>query len=196
MAGMIDQKTIEQLLTEARSQNKWQDRDVPDETLKQLVDILKMGPTSANCSPARFVFVKSQEAKERLRPHLSSGNTDKTMSAPVTAIIGYDMEFYEHLKQLFPHDDAKAWFTGNDQLVFETAFRNGTLQGAYLMIAARMLGLDVGGMSGFDNAGVDAEFFSGTTTKSNFLCNIGYGDPEGLYQRLPRFDFDEIAKIA
>ncbi len=196
MTAMIDQKIIEQLMTEARSQNKWQDRDVSDDLLKQLVDILKMGPTSANCSPARFIFVKSQAAKERLRPHLSSGNTEKTMSAPVTAIIGYDTEFYEHLKKLFPHDDAKAWFTSNEQLAYETAFRNGTLQGAYLMIAARMLGLDVGGMSGFDNAGVDAEFFAGTTTKSNFLCNIGYGDPAGLYPRLPRFDFDEIAEIA
>ncbi len=196
MTETIDQSIIEQLLTEARSHNKWQDRDVSDETLQQLVDILKMGPTSANCSPARFIFVKSQAAKERLRPHLSSGNTEKTMTAPVTAIIGYDMEFYEHLKKLFPHDDAKAWFTGNEQLVYETAFRNGTLQGAYLMIAARMLGLDVGGMSGFDNAGVDAEFFAGTTIKSNFLCNIGYGDPAGLYGRLPRFDFNEIAEIA
>ena len=195
MAGMVDQKVIEQLLTEARSQNKWLDRDVSDDTLRQLVDILKMGPTSANCSPARFVFVKTKEAKERLRPHLSSGNTEKTMTAPVTAIIGYDMTFYDHLKKLFPHDDAKAWFTSNEQLVFETAFRNGTLQGAYLMIAARMLGLDVGGMSGYDNTGVDAEFFAGTKIKSNFLCNIGYGDPAGLYPRLPRFEFSEIVDI-
>lgn len=195
MPGPLDQATIDQLLTEARSQNKWQARDVPDELLVRLVDILKMGPTSANCSPARFVFIKSQAAKERLKPHLSSGNTEKTMSAPVTAIIGYDTEFYNHLKKLFPHDDAKSWFTSNDQLAHETAFRNGTLQGAYLMIAARMLGLDVGGMSGFDNAGVDKEFFAGTTTKSNFLVNIGYGDPAGLYDRLPRFAFDEIAEI-
>jgi 3-hydroxypropanoate dehydrogenase len=196
MPAVLDQAVIDQLLVEARSQNKWQDRDVPDEMIHRIVDILKMGPTSANCSPARFVFVKSKAAKERLRPHLSSGNTEKTMTAPVTAIIGYDMAFYDHLKKLFPHDDAKAWFTGNDELVKETAFRNGSLQGAYLMIAARMLGLDVGGMSGFDNAGVDAEFFAGTTVKSNFLCNIGYGDPAGLYPRLPRFTFDEMASIA
>lgn len=195
MSGAIDQATIDQLLTEARSQNKWQQRDVPDDMLRRLVDILKMGPTSANCSPARFLFIKSQAAKERLKPHLSSGNTEKTMSAPATAIIGYDTQFYDHLKKLFPHDDAKSWFTSNEQLAQETAFRNGTLQGAYLMIAARMLGLDVGGMSGFDNAGVDQEFFAGTATKSNFLVNIGYGDPAGLFPRHPRFEFDEIAEI-
>ena len=191
----LEQSVIDQLLTDARSQNKWQQRDVSDDDLRRLVDILKMGPTSANCSPARFVFVKSKAAKERLRPHLSSGNTEKTMSAPATAIIGYDMAFFDHLPKLFPHDDAKSWFTGNEQLVYETAFRNGTLQGAYLMLAARMLGLDVGGMSGFDNAGVDAEFFKDTTIKSNFLVNIGYGDPDGLYPRSPRFEFDEIAEI-
>lgn len=194
--GVIDQAVIDQLLVEARSQNKWQDRPVTDEQLHQIVDIMKMGPTSANCSPSRLIFVKSREAKERLKPHLSSGNTEKTMTAPVTAIIGYDLRFYDHLPRLFPHDDAKAWFTGNDDLVKETAFRNGTLQGAYLMIAARMVGLDVGGMSGFDNAGVDAEFFAGTAVRSNFLCNIGYGDPSGVYPRLPRFDFADIAEIA
>ena len=194
--GVIDQAVIDQLLVEARSQNKWQDRPVSDEQLRQIVDIMKMGPTSANCSPSRLIFVKSAAAKERLRPHLSSGNTEKTMTAPVTAIIGYDLAFYDHLPKLFPHDDAKAWFTGNDELVKETAFRNGTLQGAYLMIAARMLGLDVGGMSGFDNAGVDGAFFAGTAIKSNFLCNIGYGDPSGVYPRLPRFAFSDIAEIA
>ena len=195
MPGPLDQAIVDQLMTEARSQNKWQPREVSDETLRRLVDILKMGPTSANCSPGRFVFVKSQAAKERLKPHLSSGNLEKTMTAPVTAIIGYDLQFYDHLKKLFPHDDAKSWFTSNEKLALETAFRNGTLQGAYLMIAARMLGLDVGGMSGFNNAGVDAEFFAGTTTRSNFLVNIGYGDPAGLYQRLPRFEFAEIAEV-
>ncbi len=196
MAPILAQAVVDQLLSEARSQNKWQDRDVADDLLRRMVDIAKMGPTSANCSPARYVFVKSKAAKERLRPHLSSGNTDKTMTAPVTVIIAYDLAFYEHLERLFPHDDAKAWFTGNDALIKETAFRNGSLQGAYLMIAARMLGLDVGGMSGFDNAGVDTDFFAGTTFKSNFLCNIGYGDPAGLYPRLPRFSFDDIAEIA
>jgi 3-hydroxypropanoate dehydrogenase len=154
-----------------------------------------MGPTSANCSPARILFVKSDAAKERLKPHLSSGNVAKTMSAPVCAIIGYDLEFYEKLPKLFPHTDARSWFAGKDQKIFETAFRNGTLQGAYLILAARALGLDCGPMSGFDNAGVDKEFFSGSTIKSNFLCNIGYGDPSALRPRSPRLSFEEIGKI-
>jgi 3-hydroxypropanoate dehydrogenase len=154
-----------------------------------------MGPTSANCSPARFVFVKSKEAKERLKPHLSEGNRDKTMKAPVCTIIGYDLDFYEHLPKLFPHTDARSWFAGKPEKIEETAFRNGTLQGAYLILAARLHGLDCGPMSGFDNAGVDAAFFSGTSIKSNFLCNIGYGDPAGVQPRSPRFSFDELAKI-
>ena len=195
MVGEIDQAVIDQLLMEARSQNTWQDRDVSDDQLNRIFEIMKMGPTSANCSPARIIFIRTEAAKERLRPHLSSGNTDKTMAAPVTAIVGYDMEFYEHLPRLFPHDDARSWFTSSEDLARETAFRNGTLQGAYLMIAARMIGLDVGGMSGFDNAGVDAEFFAGTKVKSNFLVNIGYGDPSGVYPRHPRFDFADVAQI-
>jgi 3-hydroxypropanoate dehydrogenase len=157
---------------------------------------MKMGPTSANQSPARIVFVRSHEAKKRLEPYLSEGNRAKTMSAPVCAIIGYDMKFYEHLPKLFPHADAKSWFEGKPEAVIESsAFRNGTLQGAYFIIAARALGLDTGGMSGFDNAGVDREFFAGTTVKSNFLCNLGYGDPAGLFPRSPRFTFEEIAKV-
>ena len=195
MLQAVDDRVLGQLFLDARTHNAWQEKDVPDALLRRLVDVLKMGPTSANCSPARFVFVKSKEAKERLKPHLSEGNRDKTMKAPVCAIIGYDLDFYEHLPKLFPHTDARSWFAGKPEKIKETAFRNGTLQGAYLILAARLLGLDCGPMSGFDNAGVDAAFFSGTSIKSNFLCNIGYGDPAGVQPRSPRFSFDEIAKI-
>jgi 3-hydroxypropanoate dehydrogenase len=163
--------------------------------LHELVDLLKLGPTSANCSPARFLFVKSREAKEKLKPHLSEGNRDKTMKAPVCTIVGYDLDFYEYLPKLFPHTDAKSWFEGKPKKIEETPFRNGRLQGPYLILAARALGLDTGPMSGFDNAGVDRDFFAGTNIKSNFLCNLGYGDGEKLFPRLPRFDFDEMAKI-
>jgi 3-hydroxypropanoate dehydrogenase len=195
MSSAIDQAAIAQLFLDARSQNAWQDRDIPDETLHRLFDIVKMGPTSANCSPARYVFVKSKAAKARLEPHLSSGNTEKTMSAPVCVIVGYDQAFYDHLPRLFPHTDAKSWFTSSPELAQETAFRNGTLQGGYLIIAARALGLDCGPMSGFDQDGVNNEFFAGTRIKSNFLINLGYGDPAGLFGRSPRFDFEDIASI-
>jgi 3-hydroxypropanoate dehydrogenase len=141
------------------------------------------------------VFVKSKVEKEKLKPFLSEGNRDKTMQAPVCAIIGYDLDFYEHLPKLFPHTDARSWYAGKPKKIDETAFRNGTLQGGYLIIAARLLGLDCGPMSGFDNAGVDAAFFAGTAIKSNFLCNLGYGDPSAVKARLPRFTFDEMAKI-
>ncbi len=191
----IDDAAMRQLFFDARTHNKWQAKDVSDELLHRLVDILKMGPTSANCLPARIVFVKSAEAKARLSPLLDEGNRAKTMTAPVCAIIGYDLEFYEHLGKLFPHTDAKPWFAGKPQKIADTAFRNGTLQGAYLILAARALGLDCGPMSGFDNAGVDREFFAGTQVKSNFLCSLGYGDPSGLFPRSPRFTFDEMAKI-
>jgi 3-hydroxypropanoate dehydrogenase len=186
---------LDQIFRDARTHNKWLDRDVPDAVLHAIVDLAKLGPTSANCSPARFLFVKSREAKERLKPHLSEGNRDKTMRAPVCTIIGYDLDFYEHLPKLFPHTDARSWFAGDDAKIFETAFRNGTLQGAYLIIAARALGLDCGPMSGFDNKAVDREFFAGTKIKSNFLCNLGYGDASDLFARSPRFDFDEMARI-
>ena len=192
----LDDAAMRQLFLDARTHNKWQAKDVPDELLHRLVDILNMGPTSANCLPARIIFVKSAAAKARLAPLLDEGNREKTMSAPVCAIIGHDLEFYEHLGKLFPHTDAKPWFAGKPQKIADTAFRNGTLQGAYLIIAARALGLDCGPMSGFDNAGVDAEFFAGTQVKSNFLCSLGYGDPAGLFPRSPRFSFDEMAKIA
>lgn len=192
----LDPLALDKLFREARTQNKWQDKPVPDATLQALYDILKWGPTSANCSPARFVFIRTKEGKEKLRPALSSGNTEKTMTAPVTVIVAYDPKFFDHLPKLFPHADAKAWFTSNDELAKTTAFRNGTLQGAYLMIAARSVGLDVGAMSGFDNAKVDEAFFADSGFKSNFLCNLGYGDPSGVFGRLPRFTFDEVCELA
>ncbi|HEX2447994.1 MAG TPA: malonic semialdehyde reductase [Methyloceanibacter sp.] len=195
MSGRLPDACLDQLFREARTHNDWQERDVPDALLHEIVDLLKLGPTSANCSPARLLFVKSREAKERLKPHLSEGNRDKTMRAPVCTIIGYDLDFYLHLPKLFPHTNAKSWFEGNEKKIAETAFRNGTLQGAYLIMAARALGLDCGPMSGFDNEGVDREFFAGTSIKSNFLCNLAYGDPKGLFPRSPRFSFDEMARI-
>ncbi len=195
MSPRLDPAALKQLFLEARTQNKWLPKDVPDPLLRELIDVMKMAPTSANCSPARIIFVKSREAKERLKPMLAPGNVDKTMSAPVSAIIGHDMAFYERLPQLFPHADAKSWFVGKSEHIGLTAFRNGSLQGAYLMLAARALGLDIGAMSGFDNAKVDAEFFKDTTVKSNFICNIGYGDPSGVMARSPRFTFDEMAII-
>ena len=184
------------LFREARTHNKWQDTPVTDEQIHALYDLLKFGPTSANSSPARFVFIRTQEGKEKLKPALSSGNTEKTMTAPLTVIVAYDPKFYEKLPTLFPHNlDAKNWFTSNDSLAATTAFRNGTLQGAYLIIAARSLGLDIGAMSGFDNAKVDAEFLSSYGWRSNVLFNIGHGDPEGLFNRSPRLDFDEACRL-
>ncbi|MBB6254898.1 malonic semialdehyde reductase [Nitrospirillum iridis] len=183
------------LFRNARSQNGWIDKPVPEALLRDLYDLFKFGPTSANCSPARIVFVTSAEGKERLKPALSGNNTEKTMTAPVTAIIGHDLAFYDQLPRLFPHADAKSWFTGSEELARTTAFRNGTLQGAYLMLAARSLGLDCGPMSGFDNAKVDAAFFPDSTVKSNFLCNLGYGDPAKVFPRLPRLAFEEACSI-
>ena len=161
----------------------------------QIYDLMRWGPTSANSSPARIAFVKTKEAKEKLLSCLAPGNVEKTRSAPVTAIIAHDLEFYEKLPRLFPHTDARSWFVGNKPLIDSTAFRNGSLQGAYLIIAARALGLDCGPMSGFDNAKVDAAFFDGTTWKSNFLCNLGFGDPSALHPRAPRLEFNEACKI-
>jgi len=195
MTEPLDSAAIDQLFDKARTNNKWQPREVPDALLRQIVEHMRWAPTSANCSPARFVFVKSPEAKARLKPHLSTGNVDKTMAAPVTAIVGYDLNFYEALPRLYPPADARGWFAGKKQHADTTAFRNGSLQGGYFILAARALGLDCGPMSGFQNAGVDAEFFTGSEIKSNFLCNLGYGDPAGVYPRSPRFNFDEIATI-
>lgn len=195
MGQAVDNVVLDQLFDTARTHNKWLPRDVPDELLVRIVDHMKWAPTSANCSPARIVFVKSKEAKERLRPHLSEGNVAKTMAAPATAIIAYDLKFYEYLPQLYPPADAKSWFVGKKEHADTTAFRNGSLQGGYFILAARALGLDCGPMSGFKNVGVDAEFFAGTDIKSNFLCNLGYGDPAGIYPRSPRFHFGEMAKI-
>lgn len=195
MTGRLTDASLAQLFHDARTQNAWQDRDVPDALLRELVMVVLFGPTSANCSPARFVFVKSHEAKGRLKPFLSEGNREKTMQAPVCVILGNDLDFHEHLPALFPHTDAKSWFTGKPQKIADTAFRNGTLQGGYLIMAARALGLDCGPMSGFDPAGVDAAFFAGTNVKSNFLCNLGYGDASVLLPRSPRFDFDQVARI-
>lgn len=196
MAAKLDDAALSQLFLDARTHNKWQARDVPDSTLEQLVELVKMGPTSANCLPARFIFVKSPEAKARLAPFLSESNRAKTMTAPACAIIGQDLAFYEHLPRLFPHNQtARSWFAGNDSHIATTALRNSSLQGGYFIMAARALGLDCGPMSGFDNAGVDKEFFAGTTVKSNFLCSIGYGDPSALFPRSPRFTFAEMAKI-
>jgi len=192
----LSQESLDRIFFEARTHNVWQDRDVSDRLVRAVYDVTRMGPTSANCSPARFLFVRSRAAKERLKPHLIEGNVDKTMAAPVTVIIGYDLQFYEKIPQLFPHNPgAKSWFDSDPDFAEQTAFRNGTLQGGYLIIAARALGLDCGPMSGFDNAGVDKEFFPDGRIKSNFLCNIGYGDPSELFPRSPRLDFDEACEI-
>lgn len=191
----LDQSTLDQLFDKARTNNKWQPREVPDSLLKLIIEHMKWGPTSANCSPARIVFVKSPEAKERLKPHLNPGNVEKTMAAPATAIIAYDLKFYEYLPYLYPPADAKSWFAGKKDHADTTAFRNGSLQGGYFILAARALGLDCGPMSGFNNATLDAEFFPGTEIKSNFLCNLGFGDSAGIYPRSPRFSFDEMASI-
>jgi 3-hydroxypropanoate dehydrogenase len=196
MKSALGAEAIDQLFMDARTYNDWQDRPVDTATLHRLWEIMRMGPTSANCSPARIVFVVSPEAKAKLKPCLMAGNVDKTMAAPVTAIIGHDLEFYEQLPKLFPHADARAWFVGNQPLIEATAFRNGTLQGAYLMLAARALGLDCGPMSGFDAPAVEAAFFAGTTVRANFLCNLGYGDDKNMFPRSPRFAFDDACSIA
>ena len=191
----LDTSALDQLFRQARSQRQWFDKPVSDELLREVYELAVMAPTSANCLPARIVFVKSPEAKERLKPHLMEGNIEQTMTAPVTAIIGQDLRFFEKLPQLYPAADAKSWFAGNDALIEETAFRNSSLQGAYLMLAARACGLDCGPMSGFDTTGVDAEFFPNTSVKSNFLCNLGYGDESILDARFPRLGFDEACLI-
>jgi 3-hydroxypropanoate dehydrogenase len=187
---------LDLLFRKARTHNVWLDRPVEDALLRQVYDLAKMGPTSANMCPLRIVFVRSRGAKERLRPALDAGNVDKTMAAPVTAILGMDVHFYEQLPRLFPHADARAWFKDLPENVLEyVALRNSSLQGAYFMLAARALGLDCGPMSGFDNARVDAAFFAGTAVKSNFLCNLGYGDASKLFPRSPRLAFEEACQL-
>ena len=191
----ISAESLNQLFREARTHWVWRAEPVPVELLKQAYEIARFGPTSANSSPARFVFLTTPAAKERLRPALAPGNVEKTMTAPVTVIVAYDTEFHEKLPQLFPARDMRSIFAGNAALLQETAFRNGTLQGAYLIMAARALGLDCGPMSGFDQQKVNAEFFPDGKWKSNFLINIGYGDPAKLFPRNPRLSFDEACRV-
>lgn len=195
MSAPLDSATLQQLFTEARTFSHWQDRPVDPALLHRLYDLLRYAPTSANGSPGRFVFVASPEAKARLKPALAPGNIDKTMSAPVTVIVAADHRFHDKLPQLFPQADAKSWFEGNEALIAATALRNSSLQGAYLILAARALGLDCGPMSGFDAGTVDAEFFAGTDVKSNFLINLGYGDRASLHPRNPRLAFEDAAVI-
>lgn len=195
MTHALDTATLAALFTEARSHNGWTDEPVPDELLQQVYGLARMGPTSANCSPARFVFVRSPEAKQKLAPALSKGNLAKTMAAPVTVIAAWDERFHEQLPTLFPHTDARAWFTSSPALAHETAFRNATLQAGYLILAARALGLDAGPMSGFDKAMVDEAFFAGTAWRANFLINLGHGDRSQLFARLPRLAFEQACRL-
>jgi len=191
----LDSAALDLLFRSARTHNAWQPRPVPNSLLHELHELMKWGPTSANCWPLRIVYANSPAAKARLVPLMLEGNRAKTQAAPVTAILGMDMAFHEQLPKLFPHADAKSWFVGNPALIEATAFRNSSLQGAYFMLAARALGLDCGPMSGFDAAAVDTEFFAGTTIRTNFICNLGYGDPAGVFPRSPRPGFDEVARI-
>ncbi len=196
MSHILSDRDLDLIFRNARTHSAWLDKPVSDVTLQAMYDLMRMGPTSANCSPARWLFLRTDESKEKLKPHLIPGNVDKTMAAPVTAILGYNIRFYEQLAQLFPHDlSARSWFEGKDELIEATAFRNSSLQGAYMIIAARALGLDCGPMSGFDNAGVDAAFFPDGDVKSNFICNIGYGDPAALPPRNPRLDFTDACQV-
>lgn len=192
---IINDRAMDILFRDGRTYNGWLDKDVSDVTLKALHDLVKYGPTSANCSPMRVKFLKSDEAKQRLKPHLMEGNVDKTMAAPVVAVLANDLEFYEKLPKLFPHTDAKSWFVGNDDLIKSTAMRNGTLQGGYFILAARGLGLDCGPMSGFDQDAVKKEFFPNDNFDVNFLCSLGHGDESTIFERSPRFEFDEVCEI-
>jgi 3-hydroxypropanoate dehydrogenase len=197
MSKLLTDEGMDLVFRQARTHSVWRDEPVDDALLRRVHDLAKMGPTSANMCPMRIVFVKSKAGKEKLKPALDAGNVDKTMKAPVTAIIGMDIRFYEKLPKLFPHADAKAWFKDLPENVLEyIALRNSSLQGAYFMLAARSLGLDCGPMSGFNNAKVDEAFFAGTTVKSNFLCNLGHGDASKLYPRLPRLSFEEACQFA
>ncbi|MEX3007435.1 malonic semialdehyde reductase [Hoeflea sp. TYP-13] len=192
----LGEDEIKLILSGARSHYAWTDRPVTEETLREIYDIVKMGATSMNSSPARFVFVRSPEGREKLAKSLKPANVAKMASAPVTVIIAHDLEFWRELPFLFPHEDRRPHFEGKPEHAADTAFRNATLQGAYLMIAARALGLDVGAMSGFSNEIVDREFFAGTTLRSNFLCNLGYADESALFHKLPRFEFEDVCSFA
>ena len=194
--GSLDDRGLDLIFRTARTQNSWHSTPVPEDLLRQVYDLAKMGPTSANISPARFIFVVSKEAKEKLKPALSPNNADKAMAAPVTVIIGYDTKFYDLLPELFPHNPtAKSWFDSNEPFALEAAMRNSSLQGAYFMIAARALGLDCGPMSGFDAAKVNAAFWPEGQVKANFLCNLAYGDDKAVFARSPRLSFERACKI-
>lgn len=195
MRESIDTAAIDALFTRSRTQNGWLDQSVSDHQIQAIYDLVKYGPTSANCSPARFVFVKTAEAKRRLEPALSGGNLKKTITAPVTVIVAWDRKFFDKLPFLFPHGDARSWFTSNENVAHETAFRNSTLQAGYLILAARALGLDAGPMSGFDADVVNREFLAQSDWSVNFLINIGYGDPSLVYPRLPRLAFDDACAV-
>ena len=192
---MLDQTVLDTLFNNARTHTHWQDKKIDESLLHQIYDLTKMAPTSANCQPLRVTYVVSAEAKAKLKPTLAEGNVEKTMAAPATAILAMDMKFYEQLPTLFPHADAKSWFVGNEKLIETTAFRNSSIQGGYFILAARALGLDCGPMSGFDNAKMDEAFFAGTSIKSNFICNLGYGDASKLFPRSPRPEFSEFCRI-
>jgi 3-hydroxypropanoate dehydrogenase len=192
----IDNNAIETLFTEARTHNVWQDQEVSEEKLRELYQLMHFGPTSMNCQPLRVLFLKSQEAKERLKPALLPGNQEKTMKAPVVAVLGYDTEFYQHLPRMFSHNkDAKSLFEGKTDFINTTAFRNSSIQGGYFILAARAIGLHAGPMSGFNNAAVDEVFFPDGQVKSNFLCNLGYGDASALFPRQDRFAFEEVCEV-
>jgi len=194
-SAVLTDQALDTIFRAARTANAWQDRPVSAELLHQIHELMKFGPTSANSCPLRLLFLQSPEAKARLKPFLMESNIDKTMTAPVVAILAMDMRFHEHLPFLFPHTDAKSWFEGNDDLIAQTAFRNSSLQAGYFIIAARALGLDCGPMSGFDADGVNKEFFPDGRFKVNFICNIGYGDHSKTFARSPRFGFEQIAKV-
>lgn len=195
-ASTLDNAALALLFTEARSHNGWTGEPVTDTQIRQIYALARMGPTSANCSPARFVFVRTPEGKQRLAPAISKGNLEKTMAAPVTVIAAWDRKFYDKLPMLFPHTDARSWFTGSPEAAHETAFRNSSLQAGYLLLAARAVGLDAGPMSGFDKAKVDAAFFEDTDWSTNFLINLGHGDAAKVFGRLPRLDFEEACGLA
>lgn len=192
----LNDESLDLIFRHARTHNQWTDKPVDDAVLRAVYDLARMGPTSANCCPMRIVFVRSKEAKEKLRPCLDKGNVDKTMAAPATAIIGMDLKFYDRLPELFPHTDARSWFKDlPEEVLKEIALRNSSLQGAYFIIAARAMGLDCGPMSGFDQARVNATFFAGTSIRSNFLINLGHGDASQLHPRSPRLKFDDACSI-